>query len=202
LFIIAFRYFILENVRNLVNFNNSTVFQLCLLALTKMGYQTTFAILQAGCYGVPQHRKRTIIMAAGKQGFMNSIPESSTFPAPDVELPVFPQPTHSFSKSSGTVRVGDKYFVCQLSTHGSAPYKTVTVRDAMGDLPPVESGASRVTRRHPGQPNTSFQKRMRMATKDGDDILSEVYDHIVRETNPLMQVRYAKLLCATNCNSV
>ena len=40
------RYFVLENVRNLVANENGMVLKLCLAALTRMGYQTAFAVLQ------------------------------------------------------------------------------------------------------------------------------------------------------------
>lgn len=52
------KYFILENVRNFVSFKKSMVLKLTLRCLLKMGYQCTFAVLQAGQYGVPQTRRR------------------------------------------------------------------------------------------------------------------------------------------------
>ena len=52
------KWFILENVRNFANFNESVVFKKCLQALLKMGYQCTFGVLQAGHYGVAQSRHR------------------------------------------------------------------------------------------------------------------------------------------------
>ena len=48
------RYFILENVRNLVANENGMVLKLILATLVKMGYQVGFNILQAGHYGVAQ----------------------------------------------------------------------------------------------------------------------------------------------------
>jgi DNA (cytosine-5)-methyltransferase 1 len=48
------RFFILENVRNLVMHENGMVLKLIIAALVKMGYQVTFSILQAGHYGVAQ----------------------------------------------------------------------------------------------------------------------------------------------------
>ena len=50
--------FILENVRNFVSFKKSMVLKLTLRCLLRMGYQCTFAVLQAGQYGVPQTRRR------------------------------------------------------------------------------------------------------------------------------------------------
>ncbi len=75
------RFFLLENVRNFVSFKRSMVLKLTLRCLTKMGYQCTFGVLQAGQYGVPQTRRRAIILAA----------------APGEVLPCYPEPTHCFS---------------------------------------------------------------------------------------------------------
>ena len=58
------------------------VLKLCMTALIKMGYQCTFAILQAGQYGVAQTRRRAILLAA----------------APGQQLPLYPEPQHEFSK--------------------------------------------------------------------------------------------------------
>ncbi|KOC65410.1 DNA (cytosine-5)-methyltransferase 1 [Habropoda laboriosa] len=81
-------FFVMENVRNFVSFKRSMVLKLTLRCLVRMGYQCTFGILQAGNYGVPQTRRRMIILAA----------------APGQKLPKYPEPTHAFSKRA-----------CQLS---------------------------------------------------------------------------------------
>lgn len=52
------RYFVLENVRNFVSFKRSMVLKLTLRCLTRIGYQCTIAVLQAGSYGIPQSRRR------------------------------------------------------------------------------------------------------------------------------------------------
>ena len=54
--------------------------KLCLRTLVKMGYQCTFAVLQAGQYGVAQTRRRVIILAA----------------APAEKLPLYPEPSHRY----------------------------------------------------------------------------------------------------------
>lgn len=76
------KYFILENVRNFVSFKRSMVLKLTLRCLLAMGYQVTFGVVQAGHYGVPQTRRRLIIIAA----------------APGCVLPRYPEPQHVFSK--------------------------------------------------------------------------------------------------------
>lgn len=56
------RFFILENVRNFVSFKRSMVLKLTMRTLVRMGYQCTFGVLQAGNYGVPQTRRRSVII--------------------------------------------------------------------------------------------------------------------------------------------
>lgn len=57
------------------------ILKLTLACLVRMGYQCTFGVLQAGNYGVPQTRRRAIILAA----------------APGHKLPLYPEPLHVFS---------------------------------------------------------------------------------------------------------
>lgn len=58
------------------------VFKLTVRCLLAIGYQVTFGVVQAGNYGIPQTRRRLIIMAA----------------APGFILPKFPEPQHVFNK--------------------------------------------------------------------------------------------------------
>ena len=83
------RYFILENVRDFVNFEKNAVLKLCMHALTKIGYQCSFGILQAGHYGIPQTRRRFILLAA----------------APGEILPMHPEPTNVFCPGRGSLTV-------------------------------------------------------------------------------------------------
>ncbi|KAL1715940.1 S-adenosyl-L-methionine-dependent methyltransferase [Schizophyllum commune] len=121
--------------------------KLCVRALAEMGYQSRFCLMQAGHYGAPQHRVRFFVVAA-KQG---------------LPLPDLPQPTHDFttiakqyerltlvlSKNTDTT-------IRPINTeNGVAPFKAVTVADAIDDLkrfhwthpkrPPPNDGAPVVT---------------------------------------------------------
>ncbi|KAK6121245.1 hypothetical protein DH2020_045019 [Rehmannia glutinosa] len=75
------KFFLLENVRNFVSFNQGQTFRLTLASLLEMGYQVRFGILEAGAYGVPQSRKRAFIWAA----------------SPEELLPEWPEPMHVFA---------------------------------------------------------------------------------------------------------
>ncbi|XP_065183686.1 DNA (cytosine-5)-methyltransferase 1-like [Sycon ciliatum] len=164
------RFFVLENVRNFVSYKQNMVLKLTLRCLLRMGYQCTFGILQAGSYGVPQTRRRAIIMAA----------------APGEKLPRYPEPTHVFSPRACqlSVMVDDKKYCSNISRAESAPYHTVTVRDAISDLPAVTSGASKQQITYSAESKSPFQRVMR-----GDKTEGSVGDHICKDMSALVVAR-------------
>ncbi|ORX35235.1 S-adenosyl-L-methionine-dependent methyltransferase [Kockovaella imperatae] len=103
--------------------------QMAIELLIESGYQFRLAVLDSRSYGSPQNRRRCFILAA-RSG---------------VTLPSFPQPTHanpgvrSTKLSSSMMMAGEsretKYHIGR-GTPGTGPYPAVTVRDAIGDLPP------------------------------------------------------------------
>ncbi|KAK6625433.1 hypothetical protein RUM43_005731 [Polyplax serrata] len=167
------KYFILENVRNFVAFKRSMVLKQTLFCLLSMGYQCTFGVLQAGNYGVPQTRRRLFILAA----------------APNQKLPVFPEPTHVFNLRASNLQVCvDEKRVrtfttnCKWST--SAPFRTITVRDALSDLPEIPNGADRVVMNYNEDCKSHFQRMMR-----GVDVQPILRDHICKYMSPLVEAR-------------
>ncbi|XP_071643809.1 DNA methyltransferase 1a [Temnothorax longispinosus] len=162
------KFFLMENVRNFVSFKKSMVLKLTLRCLVRMGYQCTFGILQAGSYGIPQTRRRMILIAA----------------APGEILPRYPEPTHVFNKQccSSNVLVDNKKFT--LAWKKSAPYRTITVKDALYDLPAIKSGSSVEEMSYGGEPLTHFQRKMR-----GKPYRSILIDHICKEMSPLVEAR-------------
>ena len=163
------KYFILENVRNFASFKKGMVLKLCMTALIKMGYQCTFAILQAGQYGVAQTRRRAILLAA----------------APGQKLPMYPEPQHVFSARacSLTVNVADVQYKSNIKWTSSAPYRTTTVRDMMSDLPKIENGAEKITMSYGGEPRSHIQKMFRKSS-------TELRDHITKKMAPLIVKRF------------
>ncbi len=188
------KYFIMENVKNFASYKKSLVLKLCLRALVRMGYQCTFGILQAGNYGVPQHRHRCFVMAVG----------------PDQMLPDFPEPKHVFSrKRSKLSLLVDERLYCNGTTRIEvAPYRTVTVRDAMSDLPAIDSGADRCLlptvqgylQREAGE-LSPFQRKMRRRKEEveveqrnrSSSEVQETLDHVVKEVGLLMQARISEI---------
>ncbi|CAH2980940.1 unnamed protein product [Chilo suppressalis] len=168
------KYFILENVRNFVAFKKGMVLKLTLRTLLDMGYQCTFGILQAGNYGVPQTRRRLIILAA----------------APGFKLPLYPEPTHVFSRRacSLTTTIDGKRFVTNIHWDESAPRRTCTIHDAMSDLPRICNGANKIEIDYGSMPESHFQRLVR-----SKDETAKLRDHICKNMAPLIQARISRI---------
>ncbi|KAG0492405.1 hypothetical protein HPP92_005464 [Vanilla planifolia] len=146
-------------------------FRLTLASLLEMGYQVRFGILEAGAYGVSQSRKRAFIWAA----------------SPEETLPEWPEPMHVFASPELKIPLnGDMHYSAVRSTADGAPFRSITVRDTIGDLPPVENGASKTTMEYGSDPLSWFQKNIRGSSM----VLS---DHISKEMNELNLFRCKRI---------
>eukprot|EP00210_Caulerpa_lentillifera_P008334 g7950.t1 len=139
------KYFLLENVRNFVSHNSSRTFRLTLRTLIEMGFQVRFGVLNAGNYGVPQSRKRTFIWAAKETEI----------------LPEWPKALHVFHSPQLTINLpgGTKYAVHE-DTRG-ALLRTVTVQDAISDLPEITNGSNKVEQNYKQEAKSNFQRKIR-----------------------------------------
>ncbi|KAK3229411.1 hypothetical protein Dsin_001292 [Dipteronia sinensis] len=165
------RFFLLENVRNFVLFNNGQTFRLTFATVLQMGYQVKFGILEAGTYGVSQSHKRAFIWAA----------------SPEEQLPEWPEPMHVFASPELKVKLSeDTHYAAVRSTANGAPFRSTTVRDTIGDLPAVGNGASITTMEYKNEPVSWFQKKIR-----GDMLV--LTDHISKEMNELNVIRCRKI---------
>ncbi|KAI0077119.1 S-adenosyl-L-methionine-dependent methyltransferase [Panus rudis PR-1116 ss-1] len=95
-----------------------------LRSLLDLGYQARFQLLQAGQYGAPQGRLRAIFWGARR----------------DLPLPTFPIPTHCYPTPTPRIKLphgGHLHPISRDPTQDSqcAPLPTVTVNDAISDLP-------------------------------------------------------------------
>jgi DNA (cytosine-5)-methyltransferase 1 len=122
---------IMENVTGILSLNNGSSIKKLIKGLrADMGYTTSLHIVQAGCYGIPQNRWR-IILIASKKG---------------IPHPHGPRPLHIFPRTVpfNTTKHRDSIIKPPSEKiplfEEYAPY--VTVRDAIGDLPPIENGES------------------------------------------------------------
>lgn len=82
--------------------------------------------------------------------------------APGEVLPLYPEPSHCFHPRACqlTVKVDDTVFRSNITRTSSAPYRTVTVRDAMADLPEVSNGASMTEIPYNGEAISHFQRQV------------------------------------------
>ncbi|KAF6142199.1 hypothetical protein GIB67_037117 [Kingdonia uniflora] len=165
------KFFLLENVRTFVSFNKGQTFRLTLASLLEMGYQVRFGVLEAGVYGVSQSRKRAFIWAA----------------SPEETLPEWPQPMHVFAGPELKIAMPkDVRYAAVQSTAGGAPFRAITVRDAIGDLPQVSNGASKIDMEYQNEPVSWFQNQIRGRV----GVLS---DHISKEMNELNLIRCQRI---------
>ncbi|KAF7813362.1 DNA (cytosine-5)-methyltransferase 1 [Senna tora] len=165
------RYFLLENVRNFVSFNKGQTFRLALASLLEMGYQVRFGILEAGAFGVSQSRKRAFIWAA----------------SPEDVLPEWPEPMHVFAAPELRISLSKSVqYAAVRSTASGAPFRAITVRDTIGELPPVGNGASRANMEYQNDPVSWFQKSIRCD-------MAVLIDHISKEMNELNVIRCKKI---------
>ncbi|CAH8337110.1 unnamed protein product [Eruca vesicaria subsp. sativa] len=165
------RFFLLENVGAFVSYSKGKMFRLTLVSLLEMGYQVRFGVLEAGAYGVSQSRKRLFIWAA----------------APEEVLPEWPEPMHVFNSPDLTIPLSKGLLYAAVpSTQKGAPFRPITVRDTIGDLPPVENGESEINKEYQTDPVSWFQKGIR-----GNKIV--LTDHISQKMNEHNLIRCKRI---------
>ena len=121
-------FFIMENVTGLATLHDGKIFDAVMNEYVNLRYSISHAIIYAADFGVPQMRKRLIIMGS-RTG----------------RAPIIPDPTHREPGAQDLFSAGKPLYI--------------TCGDAIGDLPPIQSGetASKYSR----IPKTVFQKLMR-----------------------------------------
>jgi DNA (cytosine-5)-methyltransferase 1 len=143
------RVFVLENVVGLATHKNGDTVAAMEECFHALGYTTEWRLLNAAHFGVPQKRER-FVMFGVEQGIKIQ----------------FPKPTHFYEGSTVgyrdrsriiSARVGDLFDACPTLQ------PAVTVMDAIGDLPCVESGDEAVEYTMPPK-NTYQTERRRGAT--------------------------------------
>lgn len=82
--------------------------------------------------------------------------------APGEKLPFYPEPTHTFSPRGIqlTVQVDDFRFEACVKNTKSAPFRTITVRDALSDLPEIRNGAKQDEMSYNEEPQSTFQRHV------------------------------------------
>ncbi|XP_001607336.1 DNA (cytosine-5)-methyltransferase 1 [Nasonia vitripennis] len=163
--------FILEADEKLIK--RSFVLKLTLACLVSMGYQVTFDLMQVGCYGAPQNRRRSVLLGA----------------APDSVLPKFPERLHVFPKplcELGIVIDSKKYTQDTFWTE-SAPYRSVTVQDALIDLPTTKVAITEEMN-YDAKSTSLFSKIMRLNMLE-----PTVFNHVCKDLGPLVECRISQI---------
>lgn len=100
------RYFVAENVRGLLNANGGAAVKLVLAAFLRLGYRTSWELVNMAEHGVPQTRQRVVFVGVRRDQWRGSF--------------VFPKRTHRL-RGDGKA---DRWLRCAVS-----------LREAIGDLP-------------------------------------------------------------------
>ncbi|AXF48546.1 ORF86-like protein [Bufonid herpesvirus 1] len=133
---------IMENVRQMVVRNSGETLTSVIQDLIKLGYDVMPNVLQAGHYGVPQTRRRAIIIAVTPS-----------------HLPLGPpNPLHSFANSNtinnlSVYREGQR-FECGPKPPYLPAFRTVTIREAFAGLPVAIEGDKKPCRKRKQEDKT------------------------------------------------
>ena len=146
-----------------------------------MGYQCSFSVLQAGQFGVPQKRRRLIILAA----------------APGEKLPLFPEPQHVFflSEAPQSVWIDGVLYEPNTRWKNSAPYRTVRNLDAIRDLPRIDNDHEQLEMSYQQEPVSHFQREMR----EGSEKLT---GHVPKKLSKLNLERMKKVPPSQDVNAL
>ncbi|MCL4832999.1 MAG: DNA (cytosine-5-)-methyltransferase [Caldilineaceae bacterium] len=135
-------WFILENVVGLLTHKGRKTFKTIIQLFEQIGYTTSWKVLNAALYGLPQRRERLIIIG-NKHG----------------KIFHWPAATHYFN---GRSMAGDIHGqkASNLPLFGEELQYAVTVMEAIHDLPEIESGCSSNEYRTDTQ-LTDYERQMR-----------------------------------------
>jgi DNA (cytosine-5)-methyltransferase 1 len=164
------RYVLMENVPGMLSLDKGRVPTAVLTALESLGYQARLGILQAGYYGVPQNRWRVFIVAA----------------AAGLRVPEFPLPVHAFPR---TTIFGATAFRANVVKPPNAkgdlfwqPAPTVTVWNAISDLPEIPNGGGADDCDYAELPKCGYQESLRVNSL-------KVFNHRCTRLGELMLAR-------------
>ncbi|OAD61349.1 DNA (cytosine-5)-methyltransferase PliMCI [Eufriesea mexicana] len=103
-----------------------------------------------------------------------------------------PQTRRSKRACQLSVLVDNKKYSSNCDWVESAPYRTISVRDAMSDLPNIRNGWNKEEIAYNDEPISHFQRKVR--PKEPDAILR---DHVCKDMAPLVEARIAHIPTAS-----
>jgi DNA (cytosine-5)-methyltransferase 1 len=163
------RVFLLENVVGILSAGEGKLVSEMLTAFLHAGYQVDWRVLNAANFGVPQKRERFFLVGVRKNVGAKI-------------APTFPAPSHWFAGKVIGTKLKDRYLVNFNS--GLAP---VSVRDAISDLPSLNSGEQKNIYQKSGKALTAYQA----ARRRGNMELLTLHEAAVHNAKMLEVIKHA-----------
>ncbi|RCJ36970.1 DNA (cytosine-5-)-methyltransferase [Nostoc minutum NIES-26] len=154
-------YVVMENVPEILKAFNGVIKEEITKQLESLGYKVISLSLNAAHYGIPQTRSRAFFLASLEHSLH------------------FPEPTH-FGDIRSDYRTTKSCNQLNLLEANISPL--VTVRDAIGDLPPLNAGQSYDVEVYPSAPQTTYQAMMRHES-------ITIINHVARALTPIQLSR-------------
>ncbi|KAA8549624.1 hypothetical protein F0562_001358 [Nyssa sinensis] len=166
------RFVLMENVVDIVKFAGGFLGRYALGRLVGMNYQARLGMMAAGAYGLPQFRMRVFLWGA----------------RPTEKLPQYPLPTHNLVQRGNIPVEFESNTVAYEEGCNVELEKELLLQDAISDLPLVENDEARDEMSYGGEPQTEFQKFIRLRK---DELLgcsssaSKTLEHALFDHRPL-----------------
>ncbi|MDZ8080138.1 MAG: DNA cytosine methyltransferase [Nostoc sp. DcaGUA01] len=158
-------YVVMENVPEILKAYNGVIREEITEKLESLGYKVAFSSLNAANYGIPQTRSRAFFLASLDY------------------LLDFPEPTH-FGDIRSDYRNTKSCNQLNLLEANISPL--ITVKDAIGDLPPLDAGQDYNAEVYPDAPQTTYQAMMRNKS-------TKIVNHVARALTPIQLSRVRAL---------
>lgn len=144
------RFFIMENVVDILKFCDGILGRYALARAVGMNYQSKVGIMVAGCYGMPQFRARCFLWGA----------------ASDEILPPYPMPTHKVIVRGGFPQKWERCLVAyEENKQPEWLQLPLVLKDALSDLPAVGNDQSKDDISYDEEPQCDFQHFLRLPKK-------------------------------------
>jgi len=154
--------FVMENVVGLLTHEKGSTLEGIQQCFKNFGYDTSWRILNAAQYGVPQKRERFVLIGAQAGAHIE-----------------FPKPTHEFNGKTIGFKDRSKF----VQSQSKLP-RALSVVDAIGDLPPLESAGKES--RYQQAPTTAYQ-----ASRRGDSRELTLHEAARHTTKMLEIIRHS-----------
>ncbi len=158
-------YVVMENVPEILKAYNGVVRDEIIEKLELLGYKVRSVSLNSAHYGVPQTRARAFFIASLDR------------------CPTLPEPTNYGNIRSDLRSTKPN---TQLNLLDLIESPILTVKDALGDLPPLDAGQEYTDKKYPYPPETNYQILMRSGSQ-------KLVNHVARALSPTQMARVRAL---------